>query len=268
MDSNIPQPIQAILHHYISVFQKQIPETLEGLYIHGSIALEAYIPESSDIDFIAVINRQLTEAEIKKLAKIHKEIADMYKRTGMDGSYLLWEDMTEKNGVIKKRLYTNDGKLKWGEEAANPITWWILKNKGITILGPEVTEFDMGVDEQTLADYCLSNMNSYWFNRINRNKKFKRIAWLIPNKVVDWEAQWSVSGMLRQYYTLSENSIISKVAACEYALHHLPKRWHNIINEAITIRTGENQRYYKSKKERINQTIEFMQFILDHCNNK
>jgi len=42
---------------------------------------------------------------------------------------------------------------------------------------------------------------------------------------------------------------------------------HNLIKEAFSIREGLNIRYYKSKKQRIDDTIQFMNYILDACNN-
>ena len=264
MDTKIPIPIQNILRHYIAVLHERIPNTLEGLYIHGSIALDAYIHESSDIDFLAIINRQLTEAEVKTLSKLHQELAAKYKKTGMDGCYLLWEDMGKVD--LHRRLYTNDGKVEWSEQVTNPITWWILKNKGITIIGQEIPSFDFEIDDRILLDYCLSNMNTYWLNRMKKNEKYKKFAFLLPNKIIDWEIQWSVSGMLRQFYTINEHKVISKVGACEYAINHMPQKWHGLINEAISIRKGLNVRYCDSKKQRIIDTLEFMHYILDNCN--
>lgn len=40
MNVRVPTPVQNILSDYISNFQKQIPHTLEALYLHGSIALK------------------------------------------------------------------------------------------------------------------------------------------------------------------------------------------------------------------------------------
>ena len=61
------------------------------------------------------------------------------------------------------------------------------------------------------------------------------------------QVEWSITGVLRQFYTLQEHDIVSKVDACKYAIHHLPEEYHNIINEAISIREGSNKRYCHSK---------------------
>ncbi|WP_277674507.1 aminoglycoside adenylyltransferase domain-containing protein, partial [Piscibacillus halophilus] len=50
------------------------------------------------------------------------------------------------------------------------------------------------------------------------------------------EVEWTVLGLLRQYYTLMEKDIISKLEAGYYGLEILPTKWHPIIQEAINIR--------------------------------
>ncbi|KMY31931.1 hypothetical protein ACZ11_07045 [Lysinibacillus xylanilyticus] len=265
MNSRVPIQVQKILNEYITLFQNKIPNTLEGFYLHGSIALDAYINGSSDIDFIAVVNRSLTEEDVKVISNLHKELNQKYKDTGMDGSYLLVADVGKKQSEVKSCLKVNEGKTKWGKDDINPITWWILKNKGITIIGPDIAIYNFSLDERVLGDYVLENMNSYWSNRLKKIKKYK--AFLIPNKLVDLEVEWSVTGILRQFYTLQEQAIVSKVDACKYAIHHLPEEFHNIINEAISIREGSNIRYCNSKKQRIDDTIQCMTYILEHCNS-
>ncbi|RTQ95083.1 aminoglycoside adenylyltransferase domain-containing protein [Lysinibacillus telephonicus] len=266
MASKIPISVQTILSEYISLFHERIPNTLEGLYLHGSIALNAYINGSSDIDFIAIVNSDLTEKEVKVLSNIHRELKNKYKKTGMDGCYLLWEDIGKKQTETKKCLYVNEGKVGRSNHVINPITWWILRDKGISIIGPEIKSFHFDVNESDLVDYVLNNMNTYWLNRLNTIERFKRIAFLFPNNLVEREVQWSITGILRQFYTLRERGIISKVDAGKYALNYIPESWHAIIKEAISIREGLNIRYCDSKKQRINDTIQCMKYIINYCN--
>lgn len=266
MNSKIPLTVQPILNEFMGLFRERIPHTLEGLYLHGSIALNAYMNGTSDIDFLAIVNHSLTEAEVKIVSNIHQELKKKYKQTGMDGCYILGEDMGRKQTEAKKCLYANEGKTSWSTHVINPITWWILKNKGIRIMGPEIPSFHFEVDESDLTNYVLKNMNTYWLNRIRTIEKFKKIAAVLPKKFLDQEIEWSITGMLRQFYTLREHEIISKVEAGKYAISYMPEKFHNLIKEAINIREGENTRYYHSKKQRIHDTIQCMNYILNCCN--
>lgn len=71
----IPCMVDTVINEYISLFNEHLPETIDGLYIHGSIALDAYVNNSSDIDFITITNRPLTEGDSVALSYIHSTIA-------------------------------------------------------------------------------------------------------------------------------------------------------------------------------------------------
>ncbi|PUB11946.1 hypothetical protein [Paenisporosarcina sp. OV554] len=73
--SEIPVLVQNVLDEYIALVNERLPNTLEGLYIQGSIALGAYVGKSSDIDFITITNRRLQEADAMVLSEIHSRIA-------------------------------------------------------------------------------------------------------------------------------------------------------------------------------------------------
>lgn len=210
MDIKVPITVQKILNEYVSLFNARIPYTLEGLYLHGSIALNAYKNGSSDIDFIAIVNRHLTEEEVKKLSKIHRELINKYKKTRMDGCYLLREDIGKKKTETIKCIYVNEGRLGRSNHVINPITWWILREKGISIIGPEISSFHFEVDKSDLVDYVLKNMNTYWLNRLKTIERFNRIVHLLPNKLVDWEVQWSITGVYANSIHLENIKLFQK----------------------------------------------------------
>lgn len=65
----LPIVVNDLLNEYIDLVNEYMPNQLEGLYLHGSLALNAFVEGSSDIDFIAVTQSGLTESELKKLRK-------------------------------------------------------------------------------------------------------------------------------------------------------------------------------------------------------
>ncbi|NDI33172.1 hypothetical protein [Chengkuizengella sediminis] len=128
----VPDIVQVILNEYISLFNKHFPNTLEGLYLHGSIVLNAFVDNSSDIDFITVVNRNLVKIDLELLSEIHNKIALKYKHPKLDGVYILWEDMGKLESDDNSYAYYNGGKLSVGTYFNfNPVTWWTLKSKGI-----------------------------------------------------------------------------------------------------------------------------------------
>jgi len=267
MDLKIPSVVCTVLHEYMTAINGQIPQCVEGLYIHGSIALNAFVDNSSDIDFISVVNRRLNETDIQLLSNIHREISDKYPHPDMDGAYLQWGDLGKPESDVEHYPFYNSKTLHpKGLFNQNPVTWWTLKHHGIVVVGPDPKELKFDVDKDLLIDYVFNNMNTYWSQRLVQMENNRNMLSQFSNSDVEWEIEWSVLGMLRQYYTLRESDIISKVDAGEYALIQMPEQWHRATREALSIRKALGERYYASNEERITDFLAFLRYILEHCN--
>ncbi|MEI5906797.1 aminoglycoside adenylyltransferase domain-containing protein [Bacillus spongiae] len=263
----VSSPIQAVLHEYLFLLDERLPNMVEGLYLHGSLALNAYVEGSSDIDFLTVIKRRLTKNEMNMVAEIHNQFAKKYPTPQLDGVYILWDDIGKEYSADQSNIYYNDGVLSYGPYFNfNPITWWTLKTNGIKVRGPETALLKLDVSPHQITTYVINNMNSYWTNWVRRNKDSLKELLDLETKEIEFEIEWSVLGLLRQYYTLKEKDIISKLGAGEYALRHVPEKWHQIIEEAINIRSGKQERFYDSKEEQIMSAITFSEEIIRFSN--
>jgi hypothetical protein len=266
----IPMTVEKVIEDYINLFNKHFPETIEGLYIHGSIALNAYVDDSSDIDFITLTNRRLTEEDSEALSSIHRTIANKYMKPELDGVYALNEDIGKFYNTYDnnyKYPYYNNGELIFGVYFNfNPITWWVLKSKGLRILGSEIEDFGLEIQPQELSSYVLENMNTYWANRIKMAENSIENLVKMPADEIDFEIEWTVLGLLRQFYTIKEFDIVSKLGAGEYGLTQIPVEWHNIIKEAMNIRKGVKAEIFSSEMERLDNTIKFSKFVINYCN--
>lgn len=260
MAATIPPTVQPILDEYISLVNNALPGLLAGLYLHGSIALDAFTPGLSDIDAIMLTSRRCTPADIAALQSIHQTLAQRYPAPPWEGSYLQWQDLGGSEDTIPPHPHIHDGIVHAsGYHDINGVTWWILKHRGIAVLGPLPKQLDLHVDlEQLIAD-MYHNMNAYWA-RFTTNPR--RIAWLLA----DYGIQWTVLGVLRQFYTFREHAITSKIGAGHYALKHLPPQWHRLIQEAINIRDGGHASLYRSRVTRAVAAWKFLKLIITTCN--
>jgi predicted nucleotidyltransferase len=269
---NLPKEVKAFLEEYINLVNKYIPSTLEEIYIHGSIALGAYEHKSSDIDLLTVMNRRLTEEDTEALHSIHTILVQTYEKPELDCVYISWEQLSKisskSKGRNEKYQFYNDGELQFGDYFNfNPITWWTLKNHGIKVIGRDSEVMKLEVSAEDLVSYVHNNMNSYWINFIQRVDKNKEALLDLPSKEIDLQLEWIVLGLLRQFYTIKEQNIISKLGAGNYGISSLSRQWHNIIQEAINIRKGINDRIYSTDRERLESTIRFSQYLIEHCNS-
>ena len=266
--TEIPKIVEVVLEEYQELVNAYIPNTLEGLYIHGSIALNAFEARGSDIDFITVTNRYLSADEADLLSKIHKDIARKFKTPEMDGVYMTWEDLGKTEHDDQSYFYYNSGNLSYGPFFnANPVTWTLFASKGISILGPVVTNVEFETSSQQLKSFVLINMNTYWASRIRLLEESTLNQGLkLSTEDIQEEIEWMVLGLLRQYYTLMKGEIISKTAAGVYGLNHFPKEYHRIIKEAVNGRMGNKESLFNSERERLESTIEFSKYLVGYCN--
>ena len=69
----LPREIRVQLDGITERWKRQLGARLIGLYLHGSIALHAFRPESGDLDLVAVVRDSLRTEE--KLALARESIA-------------------------------------------------------------------------------------------------------------------------------------------------------------------------------------------------
>ncbi|MCU9614837.1 DUF4111 domain-containing protein [Caldibacillus lycopersici] len=184
----------------------------------------------------------------------------------------MWDDFgklfNKETNDPDKYVIFNNGKLTFGEYYNfNPVTWWIMKQSGISLIGPNPKNIAFSIEPQQLRAYVHENMNSYWANRMIAVEKHMEELVDLPIEHLNEEIEWTVLGLLRQFYTLKESAIISKLDAGSYGLQHLPQEWHPIIKEAMDIREGKQARDNRSFRERILSLLTFANYLINYCNN-
>lgn len=262
MSVELPPDVQAVLNKYLGALENKLPGLVTGLYLHGSIALGAFDPHYSDVDFLAFMSHRCTQSDLKSLTEIHQIVVAEYPRPALEGCYLQWQELGLAEEDIATYPYYYEGQLRsngYGE--VNAITWWLIKNQGIVLLGPNPQEMAFEVSGDRLISYTLPNLNTYWAAFLTQPR---RISWLL----FDGGIQWVILGVLRQYYTLREQQIISKVAAGLDALDNLPPNWHRIVMEAVNIRQRVGSSLYQNRVGRAIDAGRFLRFIITDCNRR
>ncbi|MGQ0438911.1 nucleotidyltransferase domain-containing protein, partial [Bacillus sp. B-TM1] len=132
----LPKEVEQLMEQYI-VGLKEIflDEKIVGVYIYGSIALGAFHAETSDVDFVTVISDPVNEAEKQQLVELHKKLSGSTLGKRMDGMYIPLADLGKYNDEMNEYVYCADGKANIGHWDINAVTWWTLKNQGITVIG-------------------------------------------------------------------------------------------------------------------------------------
>lgn len=261
MTATVPEVIKPLLDEYLALLEEKLPGLVGGFYLQGSLALGAFNERLSDIDFIAFLNRGWTTRDLAELQTIQDTLHKKYHRWPIEGLFLEWPGQTEPARVVLPYLSQHDGKITLNSFfELNDVTWWLLKEKGITLKGPEAQSLGYEVDWHALLAGMHHNQNTYW---ANYTRKPRRMAQLLT----DWGIEWAVLGSLRHLYTFRENEITSKSGAGRYALKNLPPKWHPLVQEALNIREQPaSPSLYSHKFLRAVQAVRFLGYVQKECN--
>jgi hypothetical protein len=259
VDKRVPASVQPLLRDYLSLVNRHLPDLLWAFYLEGSIALGGFNERFSDIDFVAMLHRRTDSTDLEALRHIHQVVEKKDPRWKLSGSYLP-SDALDCPDKVKAHPYYRGGVLRLTRQFEwQSVEGWILKNHGISIIGPEPQELSFTIDWDLLIAKMRENLNSYWASWTKRPDRF--IVMLF-----DWGIQWTVLGVLRQFYSFRENTITTKTEAGKYALTCLPIRWHPLVQEAIDIREGKKRSAYRLRTMRAIEAVRFLKFVIQICN--
>jgi hypothetical protein len=165
MQTRLLQAVQPELEYYTKRMEEILPGFISAFYLHGSLALDAFNPRFSDIDFIAILSRKPAEQDIACLRQVHREIGKKFPGWEWDGCYLQWRDLgrLREGGDPFPAFF--DGRLRLTRQhGLNLVTWWVLKQRGVTLVGPSAQELDFELDWSMLISEMHGNLNTYWAN--------------------------------------------------------------------------------------------------------
>jgi hypothetical protein len=260
-DPRVPDAIQPLLRAYLDGLAQALPGRVTGCYLEGSLALGGFNSRLSDIDYVTILAGPATPDEVHKLRTAHQAIEASKPQWKLSGVYVQASDLGHHDDALQPHFNYHDGRLvEQRRFTLSAITWWILKNHGIALFGPPPEQLGFEVDMAYLLAGQRENMNTYWASYITRLDG--RLALL-----TDWGVEWTVLGVLRQYYTLREHSLVSKVQAGHYALTCLPERWHPILREAIALRVEPKKSTYRSRIQRYREARGVLKYIIKEVNS-
>ena len=161
--ARVPPSIRPGLAQYLDALAGRAPGLLSAFYLAGSIGLDAFDVRQSDVDFVAILDRRATAADLDILRAVHRDVARAYPGCKLEGGYMQAADLGRFPPEVAPYPGYHDGRL---EPAAyhelSPVTWWLLKRHVVVVFGahPAALPFSAGWD--AVRRYMLANLNTYW----------------------------------------------------------------------------------------------------------
>jgi len=241
----LPPLVREAMTRLLADLDVDLRGRVEGLYVVGSAATGAFVPSSSDIDFVAVLGGSPPMAELDRLRRrcgvrfagaVARWLVAPGRRwpMGVNGAFVRWEDLARSPLAVAPIAGQIAGRLTIGAAAeVNPVTWKLLAEHGVAVRGPHREHLDVAADPRELHAWTRENLRTYWTGWA-RNVTHDPLARLFPRQATTWGAL----GAPRLHYTLATGTIASKEQAGAYALETFGSAWHALVRDALAHRRG------------------------------
>jgi hypothetical protein len=220
----VPAIANDLSRQFVAALDARQPGLLIGLYLVGSIALDDFRPDQSDVDFLAVTSRPVSAEEVEP---VHAELRR--RRPHFDGLYVTATELGELPGPDARGVAVVEGVVHPGSGAErHAVTWLTLALHGIAIRGKAPAADWIAGDIEAAKAHARGNLNSYWRPWIERHR---------TPPLNTAAAAWSVLGISRLHALIAADALLSKTSAGQYARETFPTH-RPVIDAALAIRAG------------------------------
>lgn len=230
-----------------------LQDNFVGTYLQGSFAIGDHT-EYSDCDFMIVTRRDLSELELDSLQQHHRSIQQLpcsYWHVNIEGSYAP-QDILRKWSTEPRDPPGEPRDDSWGdpgmdgaparcypfwflshgsdtlvrsEHDNSRVDRWSLRERGIRLIGPDITELIDPVPADELRAEVRATMDI-------------AMATGLHMPVFALQAFW-VGLFCRILHTIETGEVTSKKAALTWAYNNLDPTWRELIALAMTLRKGD-----------------------------
>lgn len=200
-----------------------------GVYLHGSLAMGGFNPQSSDIDVLVVTNRSLTLDDKRKFAKLllecsghpypieisvlsEQQLLNWNHPSSYEFHYSeMWRAKYELDLTRGSQEFLDQQNQRDGDLSAH-LT--VTRERGICLSGKPISEIIPSIPRQHYLDSILSD----FYDCLDR---------------ITETPIYSVLNLVRVYLFAKDGVVSSKKEAGEWALSKLPERFEPTVQKVI-----------------------------------
>jgi hypothetical protein len=200
------------------------------------------------------VHRPITDEQEAALRALHDEIPT---RPGhwthhLEGSYPNKDELRTLEALGNPWLYIDHGwrEMQWSTHDNSEVVRWTLRERGITLVGP---------DPKTLVDPVgLQALRS----RMSRDAQTfldDLATWI--NFDMAWAQRFAVATLCRILYTHDEGRVASKRQAMLWARNHVEPHWSDLIQQAVDDRDLGWDPNEPPRPGSVERTIAFAEYV-------
>jgi len=215
--------LNTLLEELVTRAREALGDDFVGAYLQGSFALGAG-DVHSDCDFVVVMRERPDAVQESALRALHAEIPhrDGFWCGHLEGSYAVAHELRGVDGLGAEWLYVDHGwdEMQWSDHCNQAWTRWILREHGVTLLGPCPADLIDPVPADVLRAQARATLPGL----------VPDIAGWCPPEIA-WCQRYLVIQTCRSLYTLRTAEVASKRDALRWAMVHADPRWRPLLQQ-------------------------------------
>ena len=168
MDPTPYLELNHVLDRLVSRIQQILDDGFVGAYLQGSFAIGDF-DQHSDVDFIVVMEDELTSNQVEALQGMHDQIyhLDSEWAKHLEGSYFTREILCEPSRRGEKLWYLDHGarSLIRSDHCNTLLVRWVVREKGVGLAGPLPKTLLDPIDKESLRAEMLDTL-IHWGQKI------------------------------------------------------------------------------------------------------
>ena len=225
-----PYPdLNAVLSELTEGLQTILGSQLVGIYLQGSFAVGDF-DRNSDVDYIIVVEPELTGDQVSELQSMHARIYDLDCAWAqhLEGSYFPKETLRLPPQPGETLWYLDNGarQLIRSVHCNTRVVRWQLRQHGVALVGPQPTTLMPTIPDAELRREILAVIHD-WGGEILANPEH------FNNRFYQG---FIVLSFCRMLHSLHTATIESKRSGAEWVKAHLDPAWHDLIDRTWATR--------------------------------
>lgn len=248
--------LNGLLADFTAAHQRVLGDNLIGLYLQGSAAV-GDMDEHSDVDFIAVLERDLNKTELEQMRALTLDFFNKKEEVRwaehFEGSYFPLKLLQAFDRPEERVWYNDNGSkiLERNSHCNTLVVRWCLYEHAIPLSGPDFKTLIDPVTVDLMQDEIHAVMVN-WEGWIHDDLE------MYSNRFYQTFISISYARMLQ---TLSTGRVHSKPAGVAWAQANLPQEWGDHVAHAQSLRNDPAINVYTpASPADMQKTLEFVTF--------